>query len=1000
MKSGNKLKRLSYTLLIMMLIACAMVTTAFAVQSGALTNRIQILYNDSTGLPTSEANTVLQTQDGYIWIGSYGGLIRYDGNEYLNFGIQEGTLFDTGVRTLFEDSKGNLWVGTNNNGVYHYENDDFTLCNRPKKTQFSSIRCFVESPKGIVFVGSSTGIAYIDDKNCLIPVNVPELENQTVYDLSFDKNGVLWGISGEGIAFALKGDTLVYWFSPGDLDENENYSVVANDNRVFIGTSGTVLIQLVFFDDSYNENSYKIRTFSTETVETTNALFITKNGELWLGADTGAAWFDKDMQLHILPDVHEQNTFINDIAEDYEGNLWLSSKRSGVIQVATGKFFTANKTARLEGKPINAFMRIGNQFYVASNNGLSIISENWTPIENYLTNMLNGTRVRHIMADSNNNIWISTYGDYALICYTPKTGEIISITKLDGLLDNKIREVIELKNGDIAVATTSGLNILRDTRVIKSYGQKDGLVNPTILSLLEAPDGSILVGSDGKGIYVIKDEKITNLNEENTGIPGVVMRIQADDKAGGAWIGAGNGLYFMERDGSIREIKNFRCGVGNVLDIKVAEDDIWILKSNGVFVVPRDELVNDNALTVTEYGTESGLSANISANSWSLFEDGTLYLCTMDGVSVIDSKNLPRNNIPPKTIIKDITIMRDGIDTTVYKNPKEISIPKDARRVTIHFACLSFGTSPCTIEYYLQGFDEQPIILPSNNSGSVSYTNLGSGKYAFHLSAKNADGVAEKAESLVEINKQGWLYEQRAVRLGTVVLLLVIGLIVGRITTRVKTRRLSQRQREYKVITDQALKTIANTIDAKDKYTNGHSMRVAKYSRELARRLGLSSDEQEHVYYAGLLHDIGKIGIPDAILNKPGKLTDDEFALMREHTLIGSEILKDFTAVPYIGEGALSHHENFCGDGYPEKKKYKEIPLVAKIIRVADSYDAMSTSRAYRDSMSTEYVLGELKKYSGKQFEPHIAELMCEMIENGFTCENNEPQDKKDKKQK
>ncbi|MEG0035368.1 MAG: two-component regulator propeller domain-containing protein, partial [Oscillospiraceae bacterium] len=234
----------------------------------------------------------------------------------------------------------------------------------------------------------------------------------------------------------------------------------------------------------------------------------------------------------ILPDVHEQNTFINDIAEDYEGNLWLSSKRSGVIQVATGKFFTANKTARLEGKSINAFMRIGNQFYVASDNGLSIISENWTPIENYLTNMLKGTRVRHIMADSNNNIWISTYGDYALICYTPKTGEIISITKLDGLLDNKIREVIELKNGDIAVATTSGLNILRDTSVIKSYGQKEGLVNPTILSLLEAPDGSILVGSDGKGIYVIKDEKITNLNEENTGIPGVVMRIQADDKAG------------------------------------------------------------------------------------------------------------------------------------------------------------------------------------------------------------------------------------------------------------------------------------------------------------------------------------------------------------------------------------------------------------------------------------------------------------------------------------
>lgn len=131
-----------------------------------------------------------------------------------------------------------------------------------------------------------------------------------------------------------------------------------------------------------------------------------------------------------------------------------------------------------------------------------------------------------------------------------------------------------------------------------------------------------------------------------------------------------------------------------------------------------------------------------------------------------------------------------------------------------------------------------------------------------------------------------------------------------------------QKKREgYKNIIDEALKTFANIIDAKDKYTNGHSMRVAAYSRELAKKLSLSEEEQERIYYIALMHDIGKIGVADGILNKPGKLTPEEQDVIRNHPRIGGEILKDFKSLPGIGDGARYHHERYDGTGYNEGLK-------------------------------------------------------------------------------
>ncbi len=190
-----------------------------------------------------------------------------------------------------------------------------------------------------------------------------------------------------------------------------------------------------------------------------------------------------------------------------------------------------------------------------------------------------------------------------------------------------------------------------------------------------------------------------------------------------------------------------------------------------------------------------------------------------------------------------------------------------------------------------------------------------------------------------------------------------------------------QRRKQLELLTVQVMQTLAGTIDAKDKYTNGHSVRVAEYSREIAKRLNMSKKEQNEIYYMGLLHDIGKIGVPDEIINKTSRLTDDEYSIIKTHPNIGADILKNMSAMPNIVVGARWHHERYDGRGYPDGLRGEEIPAVARIIGVADAYDAMTSNRSYRKLLPQEVIREEIVKGKGTQFDPVFAEIMLKMID-------------------
>jgi len=196
-------------------------------------------------------------------------------------------------------------------------------------------------------------------------------------------------------------------------------------------------------------------------------------------------------------------------------------------------------------------------------------------------------------------------------------------------------------------------------------------------------------------------------------------------------------------------------------------------------------------------------------------------------------------------------------------------------------------------------------------------------------------------------------------------------------------RKVTEKTAQIEKMTFETIATISSMIEAKDSYTKGHSVRVAEYSARIAEGAGWSEQAIQNLRYIALLHDIGKVGIPDNVLNKPGKLTDEEFGIIKSHTTIGGDILKEIESIPEVEAGAKYHHERYNGTGYPCKLAGDEIPAVARVIGIADAFDAMNSKRVYRDSLSPEIIRKELINGRGTQFDPNFLDIFLKLYDEG-----------------
>ena len=941
---------------------------------------VQTVYNSNNGLPCGEANDIAQTNDGILWIGTYAGLYRYNGREFT---WMDGYESVRNVNCLYVDEEGRLWIGTNDNGLSICINERISnVVDQSKGLPSNSVRSIIQSADGYYYVGTTSSMQILTLKNGLKRVGTLREVNYAD-KIAADNAGHVAAITSDGRLFLMQKGVIQSSLQLPEGEELFNSVCFDQDGVLLVGTSTNHIYVFEVGEGWFDEKTVR----TCEGLKNINDLYYVGGGELFISADNGVGYISRENEFEAV-NTNDFNNSIDNMLIDYQGNLWFTSSRLGLLRMAPSAFKDVYTTVGMDSRVVNAVERWQEEYYFGTDKGLDVVDAACkNRISNALTEKLDGVRIRCLLVDTQNHLWICTYGNGLLEVEPDGTEHLYNSDS--GSFGNRARVVTELSDGTIMAGGDTGISFIRDHEIVETIGYADGLINSMILTVTELPDGRILAGTDGDGIAVLVDGKVDHmLTRENGLSSGVILRTISDPKGEGVFIVTSNGLCYMDQTEVVRSLDNFPYY--NNYDIWPRDrNTLFVMSSAGIYVVDRDELLSGSeSITYDLLDARRGLTSALTANSWNYCDDhGDLFLPCDKGVFIIDTERYTSGinayRMSVKSVKLDNTVKSVGRRST-------IEIGRGVGKVELMPEIINYTIQDPYVGYWLEGFDKEWTIMPQSALGAITYTNLASGSYTFHLAVfDNNKGniLGERDYTLVkarEIYDNPWFVAY---------IVLVPMLMVIWVTWYSMRRRMQyalERQAHEMALMKQQIQmgnetiiAIAKAVDAKDERTSQHSQRVSQYSVLIARELGFSEKECENLRRAALMHDIGKIGIPDRILNKPARLDDDEYAIMKSHVTRGAEILKDFTLIENVVEGARYHHERYDGRGYPDGLKGEEIPLYGRIIGVADAFDAMTANRVYRKKMDFGYVLNEMKNGRGTQFDLQIVDIMLRLIDEG-----------------
>ena len=946
-----------------------------------------VLYNNLSGLPTSDANTIAETQEGFIWIGSYAGLIRYDGNMFERMDSTNGI---TSVMCLYVDRKNRLWIGTNANGLAVMERGQFQFWNKLDGLKSSSVRAITEDANGVMYIASTSGINFVNPDMRMESLDDPRLEGTYVWDIRIGADGLIYGVTSVGDIFTMQDKEIVTFVSAADCPVKGVNAVLPDPLRpgyLYMGT------ETEDTDVYHGKLEGGITMLDVKSIAPLSCVerFEYINGKVWICADNGIGNID-DQGFHQLTNVPMNNS-VRHVMTDYEGNLWFTSTRQGIMKIVPNQFSDIYARAKLPEAVVNTTCLFNQQLFIGTDSGLTVIEDDARvdslPLTKAVTasgvnletddliQYLDGVRIRSIIRDSQNRLWIATWRSCGLLRYD--NGELMAFTTDDGLMSDRIRVTCERPDGSIVVTNTGGVSIIEGDRITGRYSTEDGIENNEILTVAEGMNGDLILGSDGGGIYIVGKNGTRHIGVDDGLGSEVIMRVKRDHRRDVFWIVTTNSLAYMDADYNVTTIKNFPYP--NNFDVYENDsDDVWVLSGNGIYVLPAEELLANGELSPVFYNHNNGFNDTATSNSYSeLTDDGVLYIAGTSGVVKVNIKEPFENLDKLKAAVPYVEA--DG--KRIYPDERgTFFIPKETHKITIYSFVFNYSLVNPQVTDWLEGFDTQMDTVRRSELAPMVYTNLRGGDYEFKLQVSDALGRGNK-EISVRIVKEKKLYEKTwFIILMGLVLLSALAVIV-RLYVRSKTNKLEKRQKETMALIGEITEAFAKVIDMKDKYTNGHSTRVAKYTAMLSKELGCDDETVEKYYRIALLHDIGKIGVPPEVLNKPGKLTDEEFDIIKSHALHGGETLKGISIMPELAIGAEAHHERPDGRGYPNHLKGDEIPRVAQIIAVADCFDAMYSNRPYRSRMNFDRVVSIIKEVSGTQLASDVVEAFLRLVDKG-----------------
>ena len=938
---------------------------------------VQTIYSSNNGLPCGEANDIAQTNDGILWIGTYAGLYRYNGRE---FRWMDGYDSVRNVNCLYVDEEGRLWIGTNDNGLSISINEEIVnVIDQSMGLPANSVRSIIKSSDGYYYIGTTSSMQILT-LNCGLKILNTLKEVSYADDVTADENGHVAAVTNNGTLFLLEQGRIRSSLQLPDTDETFKSCAFDPDGHLLAATSGS---QIFEYDVSRGYFSL-LKTIDTGELRSIKSMHYLENGTLFITADNGIGYFDNSGTLDRI-NTNEFNNSIDNMQVDYQGNLWFTSSRLGLLRLAPSDFRDIYSTVGMDNQVVNTIVLWQNAYYIGTDKGLDIVDlSGKKQITNELTRAMSGQRIRCMMVDDRNVLWICTYGNGLI--EVDENGKEYRYNRDNGSFGGRARVVTQLRDGTILAAGDTGISFIRDHQIENTILYSDGQISSMILTLTELEDGRILAGTDGNGIAVIEDRQVVKMLTRADGLSSeVILRTIRDPRTGGVFVVTSNGLCYMNTDDSIRQLDNFPYFNNYDIWIK-GMDTLYVMSSAGIYIVDRSELLSGRKdINYELLDSRRGLNSSLTANSWTCFNDetGELYLACDTGVFAINTNRFIAGSVAYRMSVSSAKM--DGVSRHVERGTP-IRVDRGISRVELFPEVINYTIQEPYVGYYLDGFDTQWTIVPQNNLNSIAYTNLPAGEYTFRLAVFDNHQKNILAERTYEIVKTKEFYDNNWF---IFYILTVPMFTVAWVTWLLVKRREQRMQRELEAANrqvemgKQTVLAISRAVDAKDERTSDHSNRVAQYSRAIAKEAGMTEKECNEIEWAARLHDIGKIAIPDSILNKPSRLTDQEYATMKSHTLRGAQILKDFTLLDHVTEGCTYHHERPDGRGYPYGLKGDEIPLYARIIGVADAFDAMTANRVYRKQMDFDYVLNELEKGRGTQFDSRYVDILLKLIREG-----------------
>lgn len=792
-------------------------------------------WQNEQGLPQNSVSSIVQTRDGYLWLGTMEGLVRFDGIQFTVFNTRtsEG-LRSNRITALFEDGEGRLWIGTEGGGVSSLDGKRIQRCDLPRGPGLDAVRAIAEDNSGALWIATAGGLIRRKGTDVEVFDATKGLPVTSAGMIHVDAHGNVWVATGGGGLVRFNGDSVAVFDSSDGLCDNTVHTMVEDlSGRLWIGTAHG----LSCFENGVFRNYGPQDGLTHEFVW---SLCLDGDQNLWIGtAGGGLNRFRDGVFTSFTTKEGLTSDFVWSLRTDREGSLWIGTNGGGLNRLRDSRFTNISSRDGLAHDFAWCVMedRSGG-VWIGTSDGLSCYRGG--RVRTYgRRDGLASTFVYSLEEDPTGRLWVGTNGGG--LSYL-SAGRFITRTTKEGLPGDRVWDIQAEADGGVWVATATGLGLLRDGKVAKRYGVQEGLPNANVRAVFRDRTGTLWAGTTSGVARMVADRFLPC--GASDGLAQGIVRVIGEDSRGDLWIAMQDAGVSRRRGGRFRTY-GIREGLLDDTVSQILDDErgnLWMSCNRGIFAArladfDRFDRREIETVPCTVYGRADGMRSQECNGSsqpagWRS-RDGRLWFPTIRGVAMIDPARISKNQIPPPVVIEGILV-----DGAAVEASEPVGLAPGSQRIEIRYTGLSMAVPErVAFRYRLDGYDRD--WLDAGTRRAAYYTNLAPGSYRFRVTACNDDGVWNESDAAIELLLSPRFYQ-------TTWFFFVCILAVGVATWGAYVLRIRQIEARFKAVLAERHRIAQEIHDTMAQGLTGLSIQLEALGDSLAEDLTRARRHLEH----------------------------------------------------------------------------------------------------------------------------------------------------------